>query len=138
MDTGVGSKPSVGRDGSICGEALGAMNEGWGAGMPLGVSNPVKAGRAGRLARREIGCCPCFGDGGRAGSLASELGDFFSTREEEIVCTVIFRRKSSSASNFLDFDMRSCCSFFNSSISASFFSITSSSFCFSLRKPSIL
>ena len=133
MDSTVGDIPADFGDcsgGGIREEAVGAKSEGWGAGWPPGVSKPVKTGRAGRLAKTEVGFC---------GSLASsDAGGSLFSMEEEIVCIANFRRPTSWASSSLTFDMKSCFSFFNSSISASLSFMISSSICFSLRKPGIL
>ena len=142
VDSSVGAIPAefgVCCGGSIRGETVGAKSEGLVADWPPGVSKPVKAGRAGRLAKREVGFCPYLGDDGRVGSLASsEVGGSFFSMEEESVCIANFRRLISSASSSLTFDIKSCFSFLNSSISASLSFMIPSSICFSLRKPCIL
>lgn len=74
----------VGRGGSTGGETVGAKSEGWGITSASGVSKPVKAGRAGRLAKIETGCCFFSGNDSRADRLAkSEVGGLSFFWEDE-------------------------------------------------------
>ena len=110
----------VDRGGSICGEVIGAKNEGWGAGLPTGVLKPVNTGRAGKLAKIETGCCFFSGDDGRTGNLAKdELGGPFFLGEEERVGNASFWRLTSLAFRSSASDMYSCFSRFKCSISVS-------------------